>query len=166
MQRKIQEFKRPLEHTALNSLEHTLTFRCESPFGFLYRIWLPWWLRQWRIRLQSGRLGFSPWVGKFPWRRKWQLTPAFLPGESHGQRSLAGYSPGGQKKSDMTQRLNNNNSNLTCYDAILNDIILKIYFLTVFLNCLFEKDNWLLHRRPLSHLGNFFLSLPKVSFSF
>ena len=35
---------------------------------------------------------FSPWVGKIPWRRKWQLTPVFLPGESHGQRSLVGYS--------------------------------------------------------------------------
>ena len=32
------------------------------------------------------------WVGKIPWRRKWQLTPVFLPGKSHGQRSLAGYS--------------------------------------------------------------------------
>ena len=37
--------------------------------------------------------GFSSWVGKIPWRRKWQPTPVFLPGESHGQRSLAGYSP-------------------------------------------------------------------------
>ena len=35
------------------------------------------------------RQGFDPWVGKIPWRRKWQLTPVFLPGESHGQRSLA-----------------------------------------------------------------------------
>ena len=35
----------------------------------------------------------NPWVGKIPWRRKWQPTPVFLPGESHGQRSLAGYSP-------------------------------------------------------------------------
>ena len=34
---------------------------------------------------------FDPWVGKIPWRRKWQPTPVFLPGESHGQRSLAGY---------------------------------------------------------------------------
>ena len=33
------------------------------------------------------RCGFDPWVGKIPWRRKWQLTPVFLPGESHGQRS-------------------------------------------------------------------------------
>ena len=39
------------------------------------------------------RHGFDPWVGKTPWRRKWQLTPVFLPGESHGQRSLAGNSP-------------------------------------------------------------------------
>ena len=37
------------------------------------------------------RLGFDPWVRKFPWRRKWQPSPVFLPGESHGQ--LAGYSP-------------------------------------------------------------------------
>ena len=35
--------------------------------------------------------GFNPWAGKFPWRGKWQLTPVLLPGESHGQRSLAGY---------------------------------------------------------------------------
>jgi len=36
---------------------------------------------------------FNPWVGKVPWRREWQPTPVFLPGESHGQRSLAGCSP-------------------------------------------------------------------------
>ena len=38
---------------------------------------------------------FDPWVGKIPWRRAWQPTPGFLPGESHGQRSLASYSSGG-----------------------------------------------------------------------
>jgi len=36
---------------------------------------------------------FDPCVGKIPWRRAWQPTPVFLPGESQGQRSLAGYSP-------------------------------------------------------------------------
>jgi len=36
---------------------------------------------------------FNPWVGKVPWRREWQPAPVFLPGESHGQRSLAGCSP-------------------------------------------------------------------------
>ena len=39
------------------------------------------------------RCRFDPWVGKSPWRRARQPTPVFLPGESHGQRSLVGYSP-------------------------------------------------------------------------
>ena len=33
------------------------------------------------------RCGFDPWVGKIPWRRAWQPTPVFLPGESHGRRA-------------------------------------------------------------------------------
>ena len=37
------------------------------------------------------RHGFDLWVRKIPWRRAWQPTPVFLPGESHGQRSLVGY---------------------------------------------------------------------------
>ena len=49
--------------------------------------------------------GFDPWVGKIPWRRKWQSIPVFLPGESHGWRSLVGYSPWGHKESDMTEQL-------------------------------------------------------------
>ena len=40
-----------------------------------------------------GDLGSIPGLGRFPWRRAWQPTPVFLPGEFHGQRSLAGYSP-------------------------------------------------------------------------
>ena len=48
------------------------------------------------------RCGFSAWVGKIPWKRAWQSTPVFLPGESHGQRSLAGHSPWGHKESDRT----------------------------------------------------------------
>ena len=40
-----------------------------------------------------------------PWRRKWLPTPVFLPGESHGQRSLAGYSPWGRKQLDMIKQL-------------------------------------------------------------
>ena len=46
------------------------------------------------------RWGFDPGAGKIPWRRKWQPTPVFLPGESHGRRSLAGYSPWGCRESD------------------------------------------------------------------
>ena len=44
-----------------------------------------------------GNGSFHPWVGKIPWRRKWQPTPIFLPEKSHGQRSLVGYSPWGRK---------------------------------------------------------------------
>ena len=49
------------------------------------------------------RRGFNPWVGKIPWRRQWQPTPVFLPGEPHGQRSLVDYSPWGLKKLDVTE---------------------------------------------------------------
>ena len=65
--------------------------------------WLPWWLRSESICLQCRRPGFDPWVGKSPWRRKWQPTPVFLPGKSHGWRSLVGYSPWGCKESDTTE---------------------------------------------------------------
>ena len=47
--------------------------------------------------LQCRIPGFDPWVGKIVWRRKWQTTAVFLPGEFHGQRSLVGYSPWGHK---------------------------------------------------------------------
>ena len=46
---------------------------------------------------------FNPWVGKVPWRRTWPSTPVLLPGESHGQRSLAGYSPWRRTESDTTE---------------------------------------------------------------
>ena len=49
------------------------------------------------------RCGFSPWIRKIPWRRKWQPTPILLPGKFHGQRSLEGYSPWGCKGSDMME---------------------------------------------------------------
>ena len=47
----------------------------------------------------------DPWIRKIPWRREWQPTPIFLPGEFHGQRSLVDYSPWGCKESDMTESL-------------------------------------------------------------
>ena len=50
-------------------------------------------------------LGFSPWVRKICWRKKWEPTPLFLPEKSHGQRSLVGYSPGGRRELDMTEQL-------------------------------------------------------------
>ena len=51
-----------------------------------------------KICLQYRRSGFDPWVRKIFWGRKWQPTPIFLPGKSHRQRSLVGYSPWGHKR--------------------------------------------------------------------
>ena len=45
----------------------------------------------------AGDTGSIPALGRSPWNRAWQSTPVFLPGESHAQRSLAGYSPRGHK---------------------------------------------------------------------
>ena len=56
---------------------------------------------------RHGGPGFDPWVRKISWRRKWQPTPAFFPGESHGL-SLPGYGAKGCKELDMTERLNMN----------------------------------------------------------
>ena len=52
---------------------------------------------------QCRRCRFDPWVRKIPWRRIQQPTPVFLPGESHGQRSLVGYSPQDHKELDTTE---------------------------------------------------------------
>ena len=68
------------------------------------------WASQ-RIHLPSRRCGFDLWSGRsIPWRRKWgncNPTPVLLPGNSHRQRSLEGYSPWGRKESDTTEQLNN-----------------------------------------------------------
>ena len=70
-------------------------------FFFFFQIWsmhferFPSWLSEQHARQET-------WVGKSPWRRKWQPTAVFLPGKSYGQRSLVGYSPWGCTKSDMT----------------------------------------------------------------
>ena len=52
----------------------------------------------------AGGLGLIPGLGRFPWRREWLPTPVFLPGKSHGQRSLADCGPWGLKESDVTKR--------------------------------------------------------------
>ena len=61
---------------------------------------------QWkRICLPIQKMWVLSLSQKDPWRRKWQLTPVFLPGKSDGQRSLVDYSPCGCKESDMTEQL-------------------------------------------------------------
>ena len=66
---------------------------------------LPWWLssKESGCNVQAaGDMGLIR-VGKILWRRAWQPTPVFLPGESHGQRSLVGYNPKDHKDLDMTE---------------------------------------------------------------
>ena len=80
-----------MERQGLNSNQ---IFISPFPVPTIYNsLGLPWWLRWLGVCLQCGRPGFDPWVGKIHWRRKWQSTPVLLPGKSHGQRSLVGYSP-------------------------------------------------------------------------
>ena len=69
------------------------TFECHFPGGTSGK----------ESTCQCRRYRFHPWVGKIPWRRKWQPTPVFLLGKSHRQRSLVGYSPWGRKELDMTE---------------------------------------------------------------
>ena len=71
----------------------------------LCHLGLPRWLSGKESTCQCRRHrrhGFDPWVGKIAWRRKWQPTPVFWLGESHGQRSLGGYLPWGHTESDMS----------------------------------------------------------------
>ena len=71
------------------------------------------------ILIYQWELGFSSiesWKSIKFWRRKWQPTPVFLPGESHGQRSLTDYSPWGHKESDTTKQLDHN---ILSYAALL-----------------------------------------------
>ena len=66
----------------------------------------PWWCSGKESTCQCSRrerCEFDPWVGKIPWRRKWQPTPVLLPEKFHGQRSLASYSPWGPKDSITTE---------------------------------------------------------------
>ena len=72
--------------------------------------------------------------GKIPWRRKWQPSPVFLPGKSHKQRSLAGYSPRGHKESDMTEQLSTHAGALNsveCKNNLLLVPTIKILFTEV-----------------------------------
>ena len=66
---------------------------------------VPRWLSGKESACQCRRLRFHPWVGMIPWRRERQPTAVFLPGESHGQRSLVSYSPRGHRELDTTERL-------------------------------------------------------------
>ena len=67
---------------------------------------------------QCRRPGFDPWVGKIPWRRKWQPIPVCLPGEPHGQRSLVGQSPWGCREWDTTEATQHTTPLLLSYQLL------------------------------------------------
>ena len=102
-----------------NSLICVLQLLC----GFLYRYFTV----------------FSRYVKKFrilyglEWRRKWQLTPVFLPGKSHGQRSLVGYSSWGHKESDTTEQTHTHTYRLEMcyYFSYLSEWYIKAYYLKI-----------------------------------
>jgi len=64
---------------------------------------LPRWHSGKESACQCRTQGFDHWVGKIPWRRVWHPTPVFLPGKSHGQRSLVAYSPWGRRQLDTAE---------------------------------------------------------------
>ena len=84
--------------------------------------------------MQCRRPGFDPWIGKVPWRREWLPSPVFLPGEFHGQRSLADYSSWGHKELEMTEWL-------TLFILFYDLSILSINFLSdvLFVNFFFQS---------------------------
>ena len=63
-----------------------ILYGCGWTFLRMFYGIIPWWLR-WRIFLQCRTPGFDSWVRKIPWRREWQPSSVFLPGESQGQRN-------------------------------------------------------------------------------
>ena len=84
-------------------ISHLLDLKAQMDFFLIH--WYPctWFLGGSVVKesaCQCRRYGFNLWVGKIPWRRKWQPSSIFLPGKSHGQRHLVGYSPWGCKESD------------------------------------------------------------------
>ena len=95
-----------VEHDLIEPLLNLQAFRTKmvlfkwtgTDLGLLiYLSLLSRWLGSKESTCQCRRHRFDPWVGKIPWRRKWQPTPVFLPAKSNGQRSPVGYSPWGHK---------------------------------------------------------------------
>ena len=92
---RLIEFYVPLLYSALTNCV------IYNVIPVLIRKGLPRWLSDIEFACQCRRYRrheFAPWTRQIPWRRKWQLAPVFLPGKSHGQRILAGYSPWDHKR--------------------------------------------------------------------
>ena len=81
----------------------------------------------------AGDSGSIPRLGRSPWRREWLPTPVFLTGESHGERSLEGYSSWGHKESDVTERLSTTTGSLTTFTRILKKTVMFLLLLLLLL---------------------------------
>ena len=96
------------KHGSRSQMATSISQPCDSMTdlvsdGLLHR--LPKWLNGEESACQCSRCRFDLWVRKIPCRRKWPPTPVLLPEKSHGQRSLAGYSPRNRRESDKIERL-------------------------------------------------------------
>ena len=125
---------RRLQHVSL-SIHNYLPFQFNFPRQSILSIGLPRWLSDKESACQCRRhqrCGFNPWVRKIPWRRKWQSTPVFLPGESCGQRSLMGYSPWGRKDADTAERLSmsTNWKEILKIGVLRTDLIITLVYLS------------------------------------
>ena len=96
----------------MNDTESWMTFTWFNNFcdplyftSLTFRYGLPWWLRVKASTWNAGDQSLIPGLGRSPGEGKWQPTPVLLPGESHGGRSLVGYSPWHREESDMTEWL-------------------------------------------------------------
>ena len=101
MNKRLEELY--LEISGHPSIKEFDSFIQETFIECLLCACLPRWCSGKESACQRRRRGFNPWVGKIPWRRKWQPTPVFLPGKFRGQRGLVGYSLWGCKESDTTE---------------------------------------------------------------
>ena len=90
--------------------------------GDLWEFPRSWWLSGKESACQSRRHRFALWVGKIPWKRKWPPTPGFLPGESHGQGSLGGYSPWGRTQSNPTEMAEHTSHLLFSRPVLFNSV--------------------------------------------
>ena len=131
-------------------------------------LWWPRWGKK-KIHLQCRRPGFDPWVGKIPWRRKWHPTSIFLPGEFHGQRSLAGYSPWGHKELDTTELLTlrlRYKSKLEILSSILKALLLHHLFTCCYLEVwCYQMPNLMKVTNTFSEIWNFLYQMSLVIYS-
>ena len=102
-------------------LSHLVMFDSLQPYGLLAHqapLSMGFSRQEYWNRLPFPASGFDPWVRKSSWRREWQPTPVFLPGEFHGQRSLVGCSLWGHKELDTTEQLTHIHTDISIYLSI------------------------------------------------